>query len=66
MNISRATFGRVVAQARTKAADALVHGKAIQIEGEWMATPLDLGRAASPGMNRTDGGKDAGIDPEKK
>lgn len=33
MNISRATFGRVVAQGRKKVADALVHGKAIHIEG---------------------------------
>ncbi len=33
MNVSRATFGRIVAQARSKVADALVHGKAIQIEG---------------------------------
>ena len=33
MNISRATFGRILAQARTKIADALIHGKAIQIQG---------------------------------
>ena len=33
MNVSRATFGRIVAQARQKVADALVHGKAIRIEG---------------------------------
>ena len=33
MNISRATFGRVVAQGRKKVADALVQGKAIRIEG---------------------------------
>lgn len=33
MNISRATFGRIVAQGRQKIADALVHGKAIRIQG---------------------------------
>jgi predicted DNA-binding protein (UPF0251 family) len=33
MNISRATFGRIVAQARRKVADALVYGKGIGIEG---------------------------------
>ncbi len=33
MSISRATFGRIVAQARRKVADALVHGKGICIAG---------------------------------
>ena len=33
MNVSRATFGRVINQARQKMADALVHGKALRIEG---------------------------------
>jgi len=33
MNISRATFGRVVSLARNKIADALINGKAIQIQG---------------------------------
>ncbi len=33
MNISRATFGRIVTKARRKVADALVTGKAIRIEG---------------------------------
>ena len=33
MNVSRATFGRIVTQARSKIADALVNGKAIRIEG---------------------------------
>lgn len=33
MNVSRATFGRIVADGRKKVADALVHGKAIRIEG---------------------------------
>jgi predicted DNA-binding protein (UPF0251 family) len=33
MNVSRATFGRIVARAHQKVADALIHGKSIQIEG---------------------------------
>ena len=33
MNVSRATFGRIVASARSKIADALVNGKAIEIHG---------------------------------
>lgn len=33
MNISRPTFQRVLASARQKIADALLHGKAIRIEG---------------------------------
>ena len=33
MNISRATFGRIVTQARRKVADALIYGKGIRITG---------------------------------
>ncbi len=33
MNVSRATFGRIVALARRKVADALINAKAIKIEG---------------------------------
>ena len=33
MNISRTTFARVLNSARRKIADALLHGKAIRIEG---------------------------------
>jgi len=33
MNVSRATFGRIVASARRKVADALMYAKAIRIEG---------------------------------
>lgn len=32
MNISRQTFGRIVASARRKIADALINGKALRIE----------------------------------
>jgi predicted DNA-binding protein (UPF0251 family) len=33
MNVSRPTFSRIVDSARRKIADALVHGKALRIEG---------------------------------
>ena len=33
MNVSRQTFGRIIESARKKVADALVHGKALSIEG---------------------------------
>jgi len=33
MNISRATFGRILNNARRKVADAIVNGKALRIEG---------------------------------
>lgn len=33
MNISRPTFGRIIASAHKKVAEAMVHGKAIQIAG---------------------------------
>ena len=33
MGVSRATFGRIVQRARQQIADALIHGKAINVEG---------------------------------
>jgi uncharacterized protein len=33
MGVSRATFGRIIAQARKTISDALINGKAIRIEG---------------------------------
>ena len=33
MGVSRATFGRIVQNARHQIADALIHGKAIKVEG---------------------------------
>jgi Zn finger protein HypA/HybF involved in hydrogenase expression len=33
MGVSRATFGRIVQQARKAVADALINGKAINVEG---------------------------------
>jgi predicted DNA-binding protein (UPF0251 family) len=39
MNISRQTFGRVLAEARAVVADALVTGKVLRIEGGHFETP---------------------------
>lgn len=33
MNVSRQTFARIIEAARRKAADALIHGKALRLEG---------------------------------
>jgi predicted DNA-binding protein (UPF0251 family) len=42
MNVSRATFGRVVRKARRSVADALVNGMAIRIEGgDYLRTGSD-------------------------
>ena len=46
MGVSRATFGRIVTQARNKTAEALVHGLAIRVEGgavEMVAGPPGRG-----------------------
>ena len=33
MNVSRQTFGRIVSSARGKIAQAIIHGKALRIDG---------------------------------
>jgi hypothetical protein len=45
MGISRATVGRILERGRRKIADALIHGKALKLEG---------GPITSPEMNQTD------------
>ncbi len=45
MSVSRQTLGRILESAHKKIADALVHGKALRIEGgsiEVTATPFDV------------------------
>ncbi len=53
MKISRATFARIVEAARRKVADALVHGKAIQIQTDsntLLPQPSQMpGRGQCPG-----------------
>lgn len=44
MNVSRQTFGRILEAAHKKVADALVHGKALSIEGG----PIEVAEPAGP------------------
>jgi predicted DNA-binding protein (UPF0251 family) len=53
MRVSRATFSRIVAAARHKVADALMHGKAIVIMSENLENKTGL----SPQERRPDTGK---------
>ena len=57
MNISRATFGRIVEQARRKVADALLHGKALRLEGGTVAMS---GESNKPANNREGRGSGRG------
>ena len=50
MNVSRATAGRILAQARLKVADALVTGKALRIEGGPAFPPPGPPMAPGPGF----------------
>ena len=55
MNISRATFGRIVSDARRKIATALIRGNAIRIEGgriEVHPTPVARKRKRCRGQRR--------------
>lgn len=47
MNVSRATFGRIVGAARKKVADALVRGRALKIEGGVVERPALRGFACA-------------------
>lgn len=44
MNVSRQTFGRILAEARAVVADALVMGKVLRIEGGNFSMPPGHGR----------------------
>ncbi len=57
MNVSRQTFGRIVEAARKKVADALVHGKALSIEGGPVeVAPPDHPNPCGPGRGRQGAG----------
>jgi predicted DNA-binding protein (UPF0251 family) len=43
MGVSRATFARIAASARRKVADALIHGKALRIDGGPVETAAGAG-----------------------
>jgi len=57
MNVSRATVGRILAEARRKTATALVHGWAIRVEGGTVETIEDDGgtKYETPGRGRGSG-----------
>jgi Zn finger protein HypA/HybF involved in hydrogenase expression len=65
MGVSRATFGRIVQRARYAVADALINGKAINVEGgnyrladaekRFVCDACDHQWVALPGSGRPDG-----------
>ena len=59
MNVSRQTLGRILESAHMKIADALVHGKALSIEGGHveLAGPAGPGHAAPGGGGRRGRGR---------
>jgi predicted DNA-binding protein (UPF0251 family) len=59
MNVSRQTLGRILESAHMKIADALVHGKALSIEGGHveLAGPAGPGCAAPGGGGRRGRGR---------
>ncbi|MFP4499206.1 MAG: DUF134 domain-containing protein [Vulcanimicrobiota bacterium] len=61
MGISRQTFGRIIKNARTKIAEALVKGKALSIEGGDFVHPA--AEAGEPDISRQPGrhGRHGGI-----
>ncbi|MBN2271295.1 MAG: DUF134 domain-containing protein [Sedimentisphaerales bacterium] len=61
MNVSRQTLGRILESAHMKIADALVHGKALSIEGGAveLAEPVEPGYPA-PGGGRRGRGRGRG------
>ena len=50
MNISGATFARIIEQARRKVAEALIHGKALRLEG---GTVVITGENSMPNQDGT-------------
>jgi len=55
MKISRATFARIVEEARRKAAEALIHGKALRLEGGIVTLREAAHLPGSAGANGTQG-----------
>jgi len=50
MKVSRQTFARIVEKARRKVADALIHGRALRLEGG--VVRIRAGKGTSGGQNR--------------
>ncbi len=60
MKISRPTFSRIVEEARRKVADALIHGKALRLEGG-IVKMNEAGE--KDGTGRVGAEQDTGLDP---
>jgi uncharacterized protein len=63
MKISRPTFARIVEAARRKVADALIHGKAIRLEGGAVAVKRGRTLPGTEGSGPTCGGRGVGRGP---
>jgi predicted DNA-binding protein (UPF0251 family) len=60
MNVSRQTFGRILVSAHKKIADALIHGKALSIEGGPYELDPRLAQLSQMGGKRFRGGRGGG------
>ena len=63
MKISRPTFSRVIEQARRKVADALIHGKALRLEGGPVSMQEDETMPGKDGTGPMGGGRGMGRGP---
>ena len=63
MKISRPTFSRVIEQARRKVADALVHGKALRLEGGAVRMKGETEMPERDGTGPAAGGHGRGLGP---
>ncbi len=62
MKISRSTFSRIVEEARRKVADALIHGKALRLEGGAVVMKGDETMPARDGTPRQSSGQAGPVD----
>ena len=63
MKISRPTFSRIVEEARRKTADALIHGKALRLEGGAVIMKGDKTMPGRDGTGPVGGGQGLGRGP---
>jgi len=63
MKISRPTFARIVEAARKKVADALIHGKALRMEGGNVIIKGDMNMPEQNGKGPMSGGQGMGRGP---
>ena len=63
MKVSRATFARIVESARCKVADALIHGKALRLEGGTIIVKGDTNMPARDGRGPDREGRGMGRGP---